>query len=253
MGCVTSNRLTSKDLRVDFIPNCAVAAHDQSWYVAHKATYGGTFKILVNGLKTAAITYNATPATLKTNIESALDTLLGVSASFTATVTTGTTLDTIKLVSDAQDWYKVEFTDWAVTDGTNPIDAPTTAITTQGSKLFTLSAALSQFSYEVSVDTIDVTAISEYHATERPVKESMTFDFTAYDANESWQRAVFAGQEGKMIVYKEGLIAGKEMFSFVALMNKASKDFPDHEKVEISISGVRVGRMIDDFGTIVVA
>jgi hypothetical protein len=253
MGCVTVNRLTSKDLRVDFIPACAEGNHDQSWYVLHQTTYGGTFKISVNGRKTAAITYNATPATLKTNIESALDTLLGATVSFTATVTAGTSLDTIQLVSDIHDFYKVSFTDWAVTDGTDAIAAPTTAITTQGSVQFTLSAAISQFSYEVSVDTIDVTAISEYQTVERPVKESMTFDFTAYDANETWQRAVYAGQEGKLIVYKEGLVAGKEMFSFVALLNKAGTDFPDHEKIEISFSGVRVGAMIDDFGTIVTA
>lgn len=253
MACVSATRLTSKDLRVDFIPNCTEATHDQSWFYDHKTTYSGTFKLLVNGKKTAAITMSATAATLKTNIEAALDALLGASTSFTATVTVGTTLDQFKLVSDVQDYYKVSVTDWAVTDGTDPISAPTTTINTQGSVSFTLSDGISQFSYEVSVDTIDMTAISEYQATTVPSKETMTFDFTVYDANETWQRAVFAGQQGKFLVYKEGKVAGKQMFSFVGLLTKAGVDFPDHEKVEISISGERQGAMIDDFGTIVVA
>src|SRR5688572_6293554 len=71
-----TSRITSKDIRIEFLPTGVVATHVQHLYFSEDVS-GGTFKLRVNGELTANITFSATAATFVASINSALDTILG--------------------------------------------------------------------------------------------------------------------------------------------------------------------------------
>lgn len=241
---VTTGRFTSKDLVVQFLPCGTSQVHIQQLRF-HADVTGGTFKLRVNGEETAAITYSDTIATLLSNINTALDNLVGLAAG--EIVATGTLGTNVTLTSNVSKWYTLEISLDSLTGNSTSDPNVTTDVTQQGSMLYTLTSQVSQFSYEETVETVDVTGVSEWEATELPVKSSMTFDMSVYEANETWKHAVFAGQSGKMYVYPKGKVAGREYFAFQALFDTVSVDFPDHEVVEASMSGVRQGAMIVPF------
>ncbi|KKK74645.1 hypothetical protein LCGC14_2881720, partial [marine sediment metagenome] len=52
------------------------------------------------------------------------------------------------------------------------------------------------------------------------------------------------GQWGYVYVYQQGKIVGKKHFVMQSLLEKISESFPDHDKVEKEISGMRQGDWI---------
>lgn len=241
--CVTPNRITSEKIRIDWLPlSCTVETHVQELQFESTLT-GGTFRLRVNGEETANITYNSTIATLLTNINNALDALDVLGAG--DIVATGTLVTAVTLTAIADGFYKIELSDIAGLTG-NSTNNPnlTTTITTQGSDWFTLSAELSSFGWEESVETVDVTAISEYARTEIPVASTATISATMYKADTSWKHAVYAGAWGIIQVYPQGKFDGEEYFSGRILIESVSEDYPDHEVVERDISGMRQGEWI---------
>lgn len=247
MTCeINSGRFTSKDLLVQFRP-CALvdAAHVQHLYFQTDVD-GGTFKLRVNGRLTAAITFSATVATFVASINTALDAITDAPGDIVAS---GTNSTDITLTAADPGWYTILVEADALTGNTSADPNVTTQVTTQGTKLYTLTGQVSSFSYEESIETIDVTGIAEYEATEIPVKSSMTFDLSVYRAAEEWRHAVFPGQSGYMYVYEKGKFVGNDYFVFRALFDSASTDFPDHEVVETEMSGVRQGAMVVPFNS----
>jgi hypothetical protein len=248
MGCeVSSGRFTSKDILVQYLPCGAAASHVQKLTFQPSLT-GGTFKLRVNGELTAAITYSDTGATLLTNINTALDALPSLANG--DIVATGDNL-IVTLTAIANKWYTIELVDISgLTGNTSSDPAVVTEVTTQGSKLYTLSGQVSSFDYEVTAETVDATAISEYAATEIPVKETMTFSLNVYKAEEDWRWAVRAGKRGILYVYETGKFVGRPYFAFYALFDKVSVSFPDHELVEAEMTGKRQGAMVVDFDSV---
>lgn len=245
---VNSGRFTSKDIVIQYLPCGAEGNHVQE--LIFNAT-GGTFKLRVNGFETASITYNATVATFLTSINAALDALPNLDPA--DIVASGAASSHITLTAAADlGWFTIVVSTDALTGNLTADPNVSTHITTQGSKLYTLSAQVSKFDFEVSTDVVDATAISEYETTELPVKESMTFDLSLYKAREDWTMAVRSGKRGIMYVYEQGKVAdgAHEFFAFWALFDKVSVSFPDHELVEADMSGVRQGAMVVDFGSI---
>ena len=209
----------------------------------------GTYKLRVNGYLTAAITFSATIATHLTAINAALDALPNLAAGDIAA--TGASNALITLTADPDlGWFTIVAEADTLTGNTTADPNIVTEVLTQGSKLYTLSAQISKFDYEVTVDTVDVTSISENEATEIPVKESMTFDLSLFRATEDWNIAVKPGNRGILYVYEQGKFAGRKWFAFWALFDKASISFPDHEVVEADMSGVRQGAMVVPFDSI---
>lgn len=248
MSCtVDTGRYTSKDIVIQFLP-CGVADnHVQELYI-HADVTGGTFKLRVNGELTAAITHSETEATLVASIQAALDNLALLAPNDIVVSSPGA--DHFTLTAAANGWFTITVEADALTG--NATDEPNiqTVVTDQGSTTYTLSAQISKFSYEVKTDTTDVTAISEYEETQIPVKETMTFDISLFDAEEDWLFAVRSGRRGLFSVYPKGKIVGYRYFEFNGLIDTLSPDFPDHDVVEKTISGMRQGAMVTDFDSI---
>lgn len=248
LACEVDNgRFTSKDVLIQFLPCGTVQAHIQHLRF-HADVTAGTFKLRVNGNLTAAITYSDTIATLLTNINAALDALPNLAPG--DIVATGAAVSDVILTGAASGFYEILVEADTLTGNTTDEPNVTTDVSQQGAELFTLSAQISSFSFEVTVDTVEVTAISEYEATEIPVKESMTFDISLYDAVEDWLYAVRAGYRGIFYVYPQGKLPGNRYFAFWGLIDSVSADFPDHDVVEKEISGVRQGAMVVPFDAI---
>ncbi len=246
--CVIDNgRFTSNDILIQYLPCGEANSHVQT-LIFHADVAAGTFKLRVNGNLTAAITFSDTEATLVTSIQSALDALPNLAPSDIVAATTGS--ETFTLTAAEDGWFTILVEEDLLTGNATVEPNVQSLITVQGSKLYTLSAQTSKFDYEVSVDTVDVTAISEVETTEIPVKESMTFNLSLYKATEDWNIAVQPQRRGIMYVYEQGKVAGQKYFAFWALFDKASVTFPDHEVVEAEMSGVRQGAMVIPFDSI---
>lgn len=256
MSLTQTTRLTSKDIRVEYTPcGTAPATHDEDLVFGTNIT-GGTFRLRFNGEQTANITFDETvQGTTATNMQSALNGLPNLNGG-TFTVTGSDTDsdsedDTFRVQFSQDGWVRIQvenLSDLTVSSGEAEVLHD---VTVQGTETFVVSNEFTQFAYERTVDTVDVTAISEYEGTDIPVKATMSFDATIYDANEAFTAYVLEeGQNGLFVVYKEGKLIGKEHFSFVGLIETLGTDFPDHEKIEISMSGMRQGDMIIPFGSI---
>jgi hypothetical protein len=246
--CINTDRFTSKDLLVQILPCADVAQEHIQVLSFHTDIASGTFKLRVNGEETAAITYNATIATLLTSINTALDNLDVLAAG--EIVATGASDAAITLTSNVEKYYVIDVNGDALTGNSTDEPNVTSVVSQQGTTLYTLSSQISSFGYEESVDTVEVTAISEYEATEIPVKSMMTWNASVFEANEAWKHAVFAGQSGIMYVYPRGKVVGRPYFAFRALIEKVGVEFPDHDVVEATFDGQRQGAMIVPFNSI---
>lgn len=244
--CVIDNgRFTSKDILIQYLPCGEEGDHIQR-LLFHDDVAAGTFKLRVNGHLTAAITFSDTEATLVTSINSALDALPNLAPADIVASTTGENTIVLTAAVDLG-WFTILIEADLLTGNATVDPNVSTVIDVQGSKLYTLSAQTSKFDYEVSVDTVDVTAISENATTEIPVKESMSFNLSLFKTTEDWNIAVAPARRGIMYVYEEGKIAGNKYFAFWSLFDKNSVTFPDHEVVEAEMSGVRQGEMVIPF------
>lgn len=248
LNCSIENgRYTSKDVLIQFLPCGEVQEHIQHLRF-HADVTAGTFKLRVNGHLTAAITYSATEATLITSVNAALDALPNLDAA--ELVLSGASTADMTLTSTPDAFYEILVEDDLLTGNATADPNVTTDVTQQGAALLTLSAQISSFSFEETTETVEVTSISEYEATEIPVKSTMTFDMSLFDADEDWTYAVRAGYRGILTVYPKGKTPGNRYFSFWALFDSVSTDYPDHEVVEKEISGQRQGAMVVPFGAI---
>lgn len=244
MACtVDTGRFTSKDIVIQYLP-CGVEQTHIQYLRFHVDVAGGTFKLRVNGELTAAITFSDTEATLVTSIQTALDALSNLANSDIVVATTGS--DTFTLTGAAAFFYHITVENDALTGNATADPNVTTEVTQQGAKWVTISAQVKTFSYEQTTDTTEVTSISEYEVTEIPTKESMTFDISIYSAEESWLWSFVSGARGLFAVYPTGKVnnGSNRYFEFWGLITKLSEDFPDHDVVEKSVSGVRQGAMV---------
>ncbi len=247
-GINVTARITSEKLRLDFLPGSLVEATHVMTLAWDSAVDGGTFKIWVNGETTAAITFSATEATLITNVNAALDALPNLSAGDFVLSGSDITAMTLTATGAGNAFFRVlpdPANETTLTQGTpNNNDKEVYTVTTQGAVWVTLSAQASSFSWERSVETVDVTALSEYDRIDIPVAEGVSFDISLYKleaGTETWVYGVYPGFNGLLHVFPEGKIVGKENFQFKALLESGGEDFPDHEKVEQELSGMRQG------------
>lgn len=243
----TGGRITSEEVLIQYLPCGEEADHIQHLRF-NSAVSGGTFKLWVNGEETAAITFNATIATLLTNINSALDALPNLGAGdITAT---GTLITDVTLTADADlGWFSIKVTDDSLTGNTSTDPNVTTDVEVQGSKLYTISGELSSFNYEVSADLVAMTGMSDKFERQKAVLSKMTFAMNVYKSNADWVFSIFEGAQGILYVYDQGKVPGRKHFAFWALFDKTSYDYPDHDKVEGEMSGVRNGDMVVPFFT----
>lgn len=250
MATIT-NRITSKDMRVEFIPYGTEQNHVVTLGYTGSGSGSGTFKLRVNGQLTGSITV-ASGAVAATALSTALTglknpdgTAMVASTDFEITGT-NTPLSVEFKGKNANRYFVIRIEDMAITGGEVYLD--TTQI---GAGEIVLSADMSSFDYTISTSGVDVTAISEVEEAMLAVKSSMTFSLSMYNATQDYLYVL--GDEilyGTLTVYPRGLGSGLPYFSFYAMKEEYGESYPDHEKVEISISGRRVGAMIVPFGAV---
>jgi hypothetical protein len=237
-----TGRITSENIRIEFFPRSDAAItenHVQHFYF-DSAVDGGTFKLWVNGEVTAAITFSATEATLITNVNAALDALPNLDAA--ELVLSGAASTDMTLTSTPDKYYRIFVFEDNLTQTTpNTNDHVLTEVTQQGTQQIVLSAQASSFNWEGQSETVDMTAISEYDRIEVPVALAVNWEINLYKADETWEFAIYSGTYGTFRVYPEDKIVGREYFQFRGLIETVGEDYPDHEKVERTISGMRQG------------
>lgn len=252
MAINVTKRITSENLLLQWQPGNTVDASHIQDLIFDSAVDGGTFKLWVNGEVTAAITMSPTPATLVTNINAALDALANLSAG--DIVASGSDIVQIILTATGAPalltFFRIQIMDGAettLTQGTpNDNIKLQTQVTTQGSALVTLSAQAQSFEWTLSAETVDVTPLSQRARIDLPVAETLECTLSLYkqealSVGEEWVYSIYEGANGVLTVYPEGKIVGKEHFSFVMLISSDNEKFPDHEKVDVEISGKRQG------------
>lgn len=251
--CDIRERMTSESIYIEYLPfSCEEADHIQHLYF-DSAVDGGTFKLAVNGNVTAAITFNATIATLLSNINAALDALpnLGAGDIVASGASSADVTLTATTVAAQNKYFLIEIYDDSLTQ-TVPNSNPhlQTEVTTQGSGWVRLSDDVSAVDWELSVETVDTTAISEYNRTEVPVADSVSGTASFYknkSTSSGEQFALFLTPEkawGILRIYPEGKVLGKEVITLRALVENFSETYPDHEKVEQELSFMRQGAWI---------
>lgn len=245
-----TDRITSENIYIEFLPCSTVeATHVQKLYF-DSAVDGGTFKLWVNGEETAAITFSDTEATLVTNVDAALDALPNLEAAEIAL--TGSDIADMTLTASANGFYRIYIVEGAETTltQTTPNSNPKlqTEVTTQGAVWTQISRDISSVDWEVTAETVDVTAISEYERTEIPVAESVSGTISTYRTSEGTSEVplmLFAGGWGVIRIFPEGKVLGKGVITFRALIETQSDDAPDHEKMEQEFSFMRQGKWIN--------
>lgn len=237
-----TGRITSEEIRIEFFPRSDLATgenHIQHLYF-DGAVDGGTFKLWVNGEVTASISWNATIATLLTNINTALDNLPNVATG--AIVATGASDADITLTAAADGYYRIYVFENLLTQTVpNTNEKLQTEVTQQGTEQIVISAQASAFNFEAQSETVDMTAISEFDRLEVAVAMAVNFEISLYKADETWEHAIYAGTYGTFRVFPRGKIVGREYFQFRGLIETVGEDYPDHEKVERTVSGMRQG------------
>lgn len=240
-----TNRFTSKDILIQWLPcgefGDAEAAHVQHLYF-HADVASGTFKLRVNGELTAAITYSDTIATLLTNINNALDGLPSLAAA--EIVASGASVADVTLTGADPFYYEILLEAVTLTGNTSDDPDLQTRVTTQGCSRVTISTEISEFSFEGTAETVDVTGISQYARINIPVAEAVTWDMSIFKTNAVWERSVKQGISGILYVYPKGKIVGEEEIVFRALVETVGTNYPDHDIVEKTVSGSRQGDWI---------
>lgn len=121
--------------------------------------------------------------------------------------------------------------------------------TPSGGSLSTISGDQTAFSFSRKLDTVDVTAGNEKERYFKPTIESMDFTLDIFDANQVYQVDIKPRKEGLLQIYKQGLGSGKPILQFNALFTGYDEDMHFDGALEISLSGVRQGAMVADFGS----
>lgn len=116
--------------------------------------------------------------------------------------------------------------------------------------LTTISGDQTKFSMSRKLDTVDVTAGSERQRYFKATIEALDFSLDIFDAEQSYQTILLPSTEGLLEVMKKGIGTGKPIVSFNALLTGYDENFPFDGALEISLSGVRQGAMIKEYGTV---
>jgi len=244
-------RLTSEGIYVEFLPRSLVEATHIETFAFDSAVDGGTFKIWYNGEITADITFSDTEATLVTNVNAALDALDNTTAG--DLVFSGTDIIDMTLTATGlgNAYVAILIRDEALTQTTpNSNLKLVRTVTTQGAAWVRVSEEFSAFDFDASVDTVDVTTISEYFRTMKAVAEGLSGTASFYKNKIDTsviqtQLAMASGNTGWLRIFPEGKVVGNEVISFEILVTNFGEDYPDHEKVEQECGFERLGEWID--------
>lgn len=238
-------RITSAGTYAEFKHGLTSAEQIQTMqFVFNDTLTGGVFRLRVNGYETNDITFSATEATLITNVDAALDALSNLASGELAL--TGTDLVNMTLTSNVSKFYRVVSVSdaQALTGSTTPDDHLLINMTQIGGAWIALSADMSEFNYEETSETTDVTGLSEVEQEVLVVKSNASFSLSLYEANQSWSPVIYSGIEGRLRVFNEGKVINKKYLEMQCLVESVTGNTPDHDVLEKEISGMRQNEWI---------
>jgi len=250
MPLAVTTRITSENILVRWLPESLVEAIHVQSLVMDAGVSGGDFKLWVNGETTAAIAWSAVIATLLTNIDTAIDALANMAVG--DIVASGADQSSMVLTASGvgNKYFRillVDGYDTTLTGGAVPRLA--TTITTQGAAWVNLTAQATSFDFDQEAELIDVTAINEVARTDLSVASTAKFTISLFKvqaatAGEEWIHSLRPRNNGLIWVFPEGQVIGKENYQFQALIETGGESYPDHEKVETEITGMRQGAFL---------
>lgn len=122
---------------------------------------------------------------------------------------------------------------------------------TPGTDEIVMTGDQTAFNFSRKLDTVDVTAGNEKERAFKPTIESLDWSLSIYDADQSYLADILPRAEGKLSIYKIGNAATKPVVSFNTLLTGYDEDFPFDGALEIQLSGVRQGAMVEEIGSVV--
>ena len=123
----------------------------------------------------------------------------------------------------------------------------------QGSSAVNLSADVMSMKFGTKVKTTETAGLSELEDYPVTVGTSGTFSLSMYGTVVGdWIIPLSTeGLEGTVYWFPRGYVVGRTYSAMNVVLDGFDEDLPFHEKVEISISGTRQGRMLAPKGTII--
>lgn len=118
-----------------------------------------------------------------------------------------------------------------------------------GTDEIVLTSDFTSFSFNRSVETVDVTASNEKERTVKETIESMDFNIMLFDAEQTYQADILPKACGLLSVYPTGKTSGEKYFSFNMILTGYSEDFPFDGALEIEVAGQRQGAMVAEIGS----
>ena len=122
--------------------------------------------------------------------------------------------------------------------------------TPDGGSVTTITGDQTSFSFDRQLDTVDVTAGNETERYFKDTIEGLEWTLMIFDADQSYLADILPRAQGLLEVMKEGVGSGKPIFSFNTLINANTEDYPFDGALEIEISGVRQGAMVEEVGSV---
>lgn len=116
--------------------------------------------------------------------------------------------------------------------------------------VYTLTADFTSFSWNRTVDVVDVTAGNEPERYEKDTIEGLDFTLNLFDADPTYLTKIKPRANGQLWIYKKGEGTGLPVQSFNALIKSMSEDMPFDGALEIEVTGSRRGAMILDIGSV---
>jgi len=113
----------------------------------------------------------------------------------------------------------------------------------------TISADFTTFSTSRTMDTADVTAGNERARYHKGTIEDMTWEMKILYSDQAYLDDVKPDTTGSIEVRPEGTGAGKPMIKFNAIITDTNYSYPFDDRIEIDISGKRIGTMTNDVGS----
>jgi len=121
--------------------------------------------------------------------------------------------------------------------------------TPSGGTVATISGDFTNFAMNRTQDTVDVTAGAEAERSFLTTKKSLDWTLSAFLGDDDLAGTnLVEGLTGLMAVYPKGKVSGEPIRSFTAIITGLNESYPFDGAVEIEVSGVRTGAMINDIG-----
>lgn len=253
MSCSTYVQ-TSENILVRITPGArthTLSNHRQMFVFNADVPNASTYRIWVNGVVSANITFSTTNSTTEANLISALNTVTGLTwAAYSTAVGSGPRYFYLQC-STASRWFKISI------DTQPSAGKITTSCENAGKQVYELKSALKSVSNQGNIEFTDVTPVMQQEEESLPTKEALTvvvdlYDTYAQGATDNWEYALFPGATVLLEVFENGNRTGLRYSSMYILVEDVQRSRAGGASIiEFRISARRQGSMVKPFGTII--